>query len=66
MVNRYKLTWTEWVSTHNPKYPLQKEIKSSETSFKTRTQAEEFFEEFKDTVKEMKLIDTVTGKVIRQ
>lgn len=66
MTNRYKVIWQEWVSTRNPEKPLQIKVIFSETSFKTRTQAEEFFEAFKDTVKEMKLIDTVTGNIIRQ
>lgn len=66
MANRYKLTWTEWVSTHNPEKPLQIKVISSETSFKTKAEAEEFFEAFKSDVRDIRIVDIVTNRVIRQ
>lgn len=66
MVNRYKVIWQEWVSTRNPNKPLQRELIEQAYSFKTRSEAEEFFELFKSDVRDIRIVDIVTHRVIRQ
>lgn len=66
MANRYKVIWQEWISTRNPNKPLQKELIEQSYSFKTRPEAEEFFELFKGDVRGIRLVDIVTSKVIRE
>lgn len=66
MNKRYKGIYEEWVSTHNANFPLQRELKEQKEFFKTKNEAIEFFEMFKDdkTIIRLRIIDLVTNKVI--
>lgn len=61
---RYKATYQELVSTHNPYKPLQKELMWQTELFKTKAEALEFFNLFKNDVRYLTIIDMATSKEI--
>lgn len=63
---RYKVTYKEWVLTHNPFYPFQRKLVEQEEFFKTRNEAIEFYNLFKDDtfVKGLAVFDMVSKKKI--
>jgi len=63
---RYSVFYTEWVSTNDPRYPLQCVLKDRSESFKTKKDAVDFYKMFKDdkNIRNWAIYDTVTNKKI--
>lgn len=61
---RYKLLYHEWVSTNNPNYPTQRELKEQTILFKTKPEAIEFYNFFKGEKDFMAVIDLASNNVI--
>ena len=63
---RYTVFYAEWVSTHDPRYPLQRALKNRSESFKTKKEAIDFYKMFKDdkNIRNWAIYDTVTNKKV--
>ena len=64
---RYKVTYQEWVLTNNQEHPFQKELKEQTEFFKTRGEAEEFFNLFKNdnSIRNFIIMDIASNKVLQ-
>ena len=63
---RYAVFYAEWVSANDPLYPLQRALRNRSESFKTKTEAIEFYNMFKNdkSIRDWSIYDIVTNKKI--
>lgn len=63
---RYKVVFHEWVSTKDPERPLQRKLVIQTEHFKTKKEAVEFRDLFKDdkSISNLFIFDTASGKQI--
>ena len=63
---RYSVFYAEWVSTKDPRYPLQRALRDRSESFKTKKEAIDFYKIFKDdkNIRNWAIYDTVTNKKV--